>query len=176
MVTLMGQTLSVLASISKKYDDIPVEVAGIDVPKPLLQFASPPLDQVLLILATGRAQSLESSLAEVHHALTEARELEGHLIDLQSKRDELAVELEAMGRENDRLTAQIDAKDKEVTQVQSALATAQELRRQLNAHTEYELSRQQSEAKLQERNDTFRDAKEAVQAARARRSSRTRSP
>ena len=64
-----------------------------------------------VILATGRAQSLESSLAEAHDALTEACELEGHLIDLQSKRDELAAELEAMGRENDRITGQIDAKE-----------------------------------------------------------------
>lgn len=32
----------------EKYDDIPVEATGTDVPEPLLQFASPPLDQVLL--------------------------------------------------------------------------------------------------------------------------------
>jgi len=32
----------------EKYDDIPVEATGTDVPEPLLQFTSPPLDQVLL--------------------------------------------------------------------------------------------------------------------------------
>jgi chromosome segregation ATPase len=147
-----------------------------------------------VILATGRAQSLESSLAEAHDALTEACELEGHLIDLQSKRDELAAELEVTRRENDRVTSQMDAKEKEVTQVQSALAAAQvealaardetrsvheerqrftvqveELRKQLNdTHTQYALFQQRSKAKLQELNDAFRDAEEAAQAARVR--------
>lgn len=32
----------------EKYDDIPVEATGTDVPEPLLQFTSPPLDPVLL--------------------------------------------------------------------------------------------------------------------------------
>lgn len=32
----------------EKYDDIPVEATGADVPEPVLSFTSPPLDPVLL--------------------------------------------------------------------------------------------------------------------------------
>lgn len=78
-----------------------------------------------VISAAGRAQYLEGSLAEAHSALTEACELEGHLAGLQAKRDELAVELEATQRENDRITLQIDAKEQKICQMQDALAAAQ---------------------------------------------------
>lgn len=78
-----------------------------------------------VIFATSRAQCLENSLAEAHEALTEACELEGHLIDLQTMRDGLAAELEAMGTQNHRITGQMAAKVKEICQMQDALTTAQ---------------------------------------------------
>jgi hypothetical protein len=44
---------------------------------------------------------------------------------LQAKRDELAAEVEAMGRQNHRITGQMDAKEKELCLMQDILAAAQ---------------------------------------------------
>lgn len=78
-----------------------------------------------VIRAAGRAQNLETALAEAHDALAEACELEGHLLDMQAVRDDLAQQLQTLGQDYDHLAGELDSKKEEITLLQDAVNAAE---------------------------------------------------
>lgn len=104
------------------------QVASTPAIKPQLQ-SDYDVDQVAalvkeVIFATGRAQHLENALAEAHEALSEACELEGHLLDMRANRDDLSRQLESLGYEYDYVAGELQMKEEEILSLHEAVTQA----------------------------------------------------